>query len=46
MRNPASAETVIAILAEKPSLARDIAPVVSAVRESEDYLVGNGYIVT
>jgi len=46
MRKPASANAMIAILAEKPSVARDIARVVGAVREGEGCLVGNGYIVT
>ena len=36
----------IAVLAEKPSVARDIARVVGAVNKGEGYLHGNGYVVT
>ena len=36
----------VAILAEKPSVARDIARVVGANQRGEGYLQGNGYIVT
>ena len=36
----------IAVLAEKPSVARDIARVVGAVKKGEGYLHGNGYVVT
>ncbi len=35
-----------AIVAEKPSVARDIARVVGASKSGEGYLEGNGYIVT
>ena len=36
----------IAVLAEKPSVARDIARVLGATTRGEGYLHGNGYIVT
>lgn len=36
----------IVIVAEKPSVARDIARVLGARRKGEGYLEGNGYIVT
>src|SRR3984893_10739793 len=36
----------IAVLAEKPSVARDIAHVVGAAKRGEGYLHGNGYVVT
>jgi DNA topoisomerase III len=36
----------IAILAEKPSVARDIARVLGAAKKGEGYLQGNGYVVT
>ena len=36
----------IAVLAEKPSVARDIARVVGATRKGDGYLHGNGYVVT
>ncbi len=36
----------IAILAEKPSVGRDIARVVGAANKGEGYLHGNGYVVT
>src|SRR5258707_13529876 len=36
----------IAILAEKPSVGRDIARVVGAAHKGEGYLHGNGYVVT
>ncbi len=36
----------IAVLAEKPSVARDIARVLGAVNRGEGYLHGNGYVVT
>ena len=36
----------IAVLAEKPSVARDIAQVLGATVKGENYLHGNGYIVT
>ncbi|MBI4910725.1 MAG: DNA topoisomerase 3 [Acidobacteria bacterium] len=36
----------IAVLAEKPSVARDIARVLGADKKGEGYLHGNGYVVT
>ena len=36
----------VAVLAEKPSVARDIASVLGATRKGEGYLHGNGYVVT
>src|SRR5436190_10611608 len=36
----------IAVLAEKPSVARDIARVVGAATRGDGYLHGNGYVVT
>jgi DNA topoisomerase-3 len=36
----------IAVLAEKPSVARDIARVLGATSRGEGYLHGNGYVVT
>src|SRR6185437_7351638 len=36
----------IAVLAEKPSVARDIARVLGAANRGEGYLHGNGYVVT
>jgi DNA topoisomerase-3 len=36
----------IAVLAEKPSVARDIASVLGAAARGEGYLHGNGYVVT
>src|ERR1035441_7184971 len=36
----------IAVLAEKPSVARDIARVLGASQQGKGYLHGNGYIVT
>ena len=36
----------IAVLAEKPSVARDIARVVGASKQGEGFLEGNGYVVT
>ena len=36
----------IAVLAEKPSVARDIARILGANRPGEGYLYGNGYVVT
>ncbi len=37
---------MVAILAEKPSVARDIAKVLGATTRGEGYLQGNGYVVT
>src|SRR6266567_1583699 len=36
----------VAVLAEKPSVARDIASVLGATSKREGYLHGNGYVVT
>jgi DNA topoisomerase-3 len=36
----------IAVLAEKPSVARDIARVLGASKQGEGFLEGNGYIIT
>jgi DNA topoisomerase-3 len=38
--------STIAVLAEKPSVARDIARVLGASKQGEGYLQGNGYVVT
>jgi DNA topoisomerase-3 len=38
--------TSIAIVAEKPSVARDIARVLGATRQGDGFLHGNGYVVT
>ena len=37
---------MIAVLAEKPSVARDIARVLGASSKGDGYLHGNGYVVT
>ena len=37
---------MITILAEKPSVAREIARIVGAMRREEGYFTGNGYHVT
>ena len=37
---------MVAVLAEKPSVARDIAKVLGATARGEGYLHGNGYVVT
>jgi len=42
----ASESSTIAVLAEKPSVARDIACVLGADKRGEGYLQGNGYVVT
>ena len=42
----ASQSSTIAVLAEKPSVARDIARVLGADKRGEGYLQGNGYVVT
>ena len=41
-----TAQTNVAVLAEKPSVARDIARVLGASKRGEGFLHGNGYIVT
>ena len=42
----ADESSAIAVLAEKPSVARDIARVLGADKRGEGYLQGNGYVVT
>lgn len=42
----AMAQTTIAVVAEKPSVARDIARVLHASQQGQGYLHGNGYVVT
>ncbi len=42
----ASESGTIAVLAEKPSVARDIARVLGATSKGDGYLHGNGYVVT
>lgn len=37
---------MIAIIAEKPSVAREIAAIVGATAKEEGFLSGNGYLVT
>ena len=44
MANPESGTT--AVLAEKPSVARDIAKVLGANQKGDGYMHGNGYVVT
>ncbi len=44
MSNPAV--PTIAVVAEKPSVARDIAKVLNATKRGEGYLHGDGYVVT
>src|SRR5918993_717881 len=39
-------QTSIAVIAEKPSVARDIARILNANKRGEGYLHGDGYIVT
>jgi len=43
---PASETGAVAVLAEKPSVARDIARVLGANTQGQGYLHGNGYVVT
>jgi DNA topoisomerase-3 len=42
----ASESRTIAILAEKPSVAQDIARVLGADKRGKGYLQGSGYVVT
>jgi DNA topoisomerase-3 len=42
----ASESGTVAVLAEKPSVARDIARVLGADKKGKGYLQGNGYVVT
>lgn len=37
---------MIALIAEKPSVAKDIARIIGATQRNDRYLSGNGYIVT
>jgi DNA topoisomerase-3 len=46
LSNGAGQSEVVAVLAEKPSVARDIAKVLGATTRGEGYLHGNGYVVT
>jgi DNA topoisomerase III len=46
LSNAAEESGVVAVLAEKPSVARDIAKVLGATTRGEGYLHGNGYVVT
>src|ERR1039458_8820795 len=41
-----AAQETVAVLAEKPSVARDIAAVLGANAKGDGYLHGNGYVVT
>ena len=43
---PASEYSVVAVIAEKPSVARDIARVLGAQKAGTGFLQGNGYVVT
>ena len=43
---PASESSVVAVIAEKPSVARDIARVLGAQKAGTGFLQGNGYVVT
>ena len=42
----ASESSTVAVLTEKPSVARDIARVLGADKQGEGYLQGKGYVVT
>jgi DNA topoisomerase III len=46
LSNAAEESGVVAVLAEKPSVARDIAKVLGATTRGEGYLHGSGYVVT
>src|ERR1700683_3323146 len=46
MSGPDPEGSSVAVLAEKPSVARDIARVVGATKQGQGYLHGNGYVVT
>ena len=37
---------MIALIAEKPSVAKDIARIIGATQKNDGYLSGNGYLVT
>ena len=43
---PPSGTGAVAVVAEKPSVARDIARVLGAGKQGQGYLDGNGYVVT
>ena len=45
-RSVAAESGSVAVLAEKPSVARDIARVLGAAAKGNGYLHGNGYVVT
>jgi DNA topoisomerase-3 len=46
MSGPDAQGFSVAVLAEKPSVARDIARVLGATKQGQGYLHGNGYVVT
>jgi DNA topoisomerase III len=46
MSGPDAESSTVAVLAEKPSVARDIARVLGATKQGQGYLHGNGYVVT
>jgi DNA topoisomerase III len=46
MNGPEAEGSSVAVLAEKPSVARDIARVLGATKQGQGYLHGNGYVVT
>jgi len=46
MDRPDAPSSSVAVLAEKPSVARDIARVLGASQQGPGYLHGNGYVVT
>jgi DNA topoisomerase III len=46
MNGPDAPGSSVAVLAEKPSVARDIARVLGAGKQGQGYLHGNGYVVT
>ncbi|MFN7920676.1 MAG: DNA topoisomerase 3 [Bryobacteraceae bacterium] len=46
MSSSGQAESLIAIVTEKPSVARDIARVVGASKSADGYMHGNGHVVT
>ena len=46
MSNTAAESGAVAVLAEKPSVARDIAKVLGATTKGDGYMHGNGYVVT
>jgi DNA topoisomerase-3 len=46
LSNAAVESGTVAVLAEKPSVARDIAKVLGATTKGEGYMHGNGYVVT